>query len=117
MKKVIVLGNDHTNTLGLTQVLGREGFYVIAIVWGERRGLVKASKYCKELFSGQDPQMCIEKILRLPRESEAIPIIAACDDAALALERNMESLQERFLFEHTMGAFSTTGKAGVRSQF
>jgi predicted ATP-grasp superfamily ATP-dependent carboligase len=108
MKKVIILGNDHTNTLGLTQVLGREGFYVIACVWGDKRGLVKASRYCKELYGGANSNVCVDILASFPQETEGekIPIIASCDDAALVLEQNRENLKERFLFEHTQGSYS-----------
>ncbi|MDO4738305.1 MAG: ATP-grasp domain-containing protein [Bacteroidales bacterium] len=105
MKKVIILGNDHTNTLGLTQTLGREGFEVIACVWGEKRGLVKSSKYCKELLPCTSPQDCVKRILKLPQEKNKIPIIASCDDAALILEKNKEVLADRFLFEFTQGDY------------
>lgn len=106
MEKVIILGNDHTNTLGLTQILGREGFYVIAFVWGEKRDLVKSSKYCAELYSAANPQMCVNGIIGLPQENIIIPIIASCDDAALILEKNKDQLADRFLFEFTQSKYT-----------
>ena len=106
MEKVIILGNDHTNTLGLTQTLGREGYYVIACVWGEKRDLVKSSKYCRKLYPAHSPQDCIEELLALPQEKDKTPIIAGCDDAALILERNKDKLADRYLFEFTKGDFS-----------
>lgn len=107
MNKVILLGNDHTNTLGLTQVLGREGYYVIACVWGEKRGLVKASKYCEELYGDANPEACIGIInsLSFINSDKKTPIIACCDDAALALERNRETLKDGFVFEYTSGIY------------
>ncbi len=105
-KKVIVLGNDHTNTLGLTQVLGREGFYVIDVVWGRRRGYVKASRYCKEFYSSHTPEECINLLLTIPFSGVRIPIIASCDDAACVLESHRKKLSDRFLFEHSKGQYS-----------
>lgn len=108
MNKVIILGNDHTNTLGLTQVLGREGYYIITCVWGEKRGLVGASRYCKELYGGANPEACVRIIssLSLENDGKKIPIIASCDDAALTLERNREVLKDRFVFEYTTGSYT-----------
>ena len=106
MEKVIIIGNDHTNTLGLTQTLGRDGFYVIVCVWGEKRDLVKSSKYCRELYSTATPQKSVDIIIELPKEKEKIPIIASCDDAALILEENKESLSNRYIIEFAKGRYS-----------
>ena len=108
MNIVIILGNDHTNTLGLTQVLGRGGYYVIACVWGVKRGLVEASRYCKELYGGSNPEACIGivKSFSLKNDGKKIPIIASCDDAALALERNRKALKDRFVFEYATGLYT-----------
>lgn len=107
MTKIIILGNDHTNTLGLVQTLGREGYYMIACMWGIKTNLVESSKYCNEIYTGKTPQDCIERIIMLPElENCVVPIIAACDDAALILEKNKEKLSGRFLFEHTTSSYS-----------
>lgn len=108
MNKVIILGNDHTNTLGLTQVLGREGYYIIACVWGEKRGLVGASRYCKELYGGLNPEACVRIINSFSSKNDGkkITIIASCDDAALTLERNTQILKDRFVFEYTTGPYT-----------
>ena len=101
MKKVIVLGNDHTNSLGIIQSLGKEGYYMIAFVWGLKTDILRCSKYLKEIHSGKNIDSCIAKILKYNiGEDEKIPIIACCDAAALALERNADKLRERFVFEH-----------------
>ena len=44
MKKVIVLGNDHTNSLGIIQSIGKEGYYMIAFVWGVKTDMLKSSR-------------------------------------------------------------------------
>ena len=101
MKKVIVLGNDHTNSLGIIQSLGKEGYYLIAFVWGVKTDMLRSSRYLKEIHSGNNIDACITKILKYNNgENEIIPIIACCDAAALALERNADKLRERFVFEH-----------------
>lgn len=108
MSKVVILGNDHTNTLGLTQTLGRTGFYVIVLMWGEKTGLVQSSKYCGEIYTASSPHACINLLLKTDhgKDEARIPIIAACDSAALALEDNAKDLEIRFVHEHTQSNYS-----------
>lgn len=101
MKKVIVLGNDHTNSLGIIQSLGKEGYYMIAFVWGVKTDMLRCSRYLKEIHTGKNIEECVAKISKYNHDkAEVIPIIACCDAAALALERNAGILQGRFVFEH-----------------
>lgn len=107
MHKIIILGNDHTNSLGVAQSLGSAGFYVIAAIWGLKTGLVAASRYVKEIISAKSPQQCINKIISdIPNETYPIPIIATCDGAAVTLEDYRKILIPRFVFEYTSGPYS-----------
>lgn len=107
MNNIVVLGNDHTNTLGLIQSLGGLGYSVYAAVWGLKTGIVKSSKYLKDLITGSSPENCIQAIYhRFKNETEKTIILCACDGAAIELERNKDLLQEKFLFEYTCGTYS-----------
>lgn len=107
MTKIIILGNDHTNCLGVAQSMGLAGYNVVAAVWGKKTGLLAKCKYVCEVISGRDAQICIEHISRrFANHSHPIPIIACCDGAAVALEKNKELLGEKFLFEHTRSNYS-----------
>lgn len=101
MKKVIVFGNDHTNSVGIIQSLGKVGFKSIALVWGINRGLVKLSKYTDKVISARDPQSCIDKLLNEPVGESPIPIIACSDTAALTLEKNRNALSSHYVFEYS----------------
>ncbi|MCH3941588.1 MAG: ATP-grasp domain-containing protein [Bacteroidales bacterium] len=102
-KKVIILGNDHTNSLGLVQCLGQSGYTMIAVVWGAKTGFVKASRYASQVYSANNPSACIHIILQnCVDKSSKTPIIACSDDAALALEQNKDLLKENFLFEYAV---------------
>lgn len=102
MNRVIILGNDHTNSLGLVQTLGKSGFQVYAFVWGIKTGFVESSKYATKVIGAQSIQGCIDLMLHEFAESDnIIPIIACCDSAALALEKNKEKLADKFIFEHS----------------
>ncbi len=96
--KVIVLGNDHTNTIGVVQCLGKEGFYVIAVLWGEKTELIKSSNYTKKILSAHTPQECINLILSECVEEKKIPIIPCCDTASSYLINNKDQLSKHFLF-------------------
>lgn len=103
--RVIVLGNDHTNTLGLVQCLGREGYPVSAVVWGAKSGMVASSRYADGVYSASTPQACID-IIRERIGNEEAAIIATCDDAAITLERNRSLLGNNYRFECTQGNWS-----------
>ena len=108
-REVIVLGNDHTNSMGVIQSLGIEGFHVVAFVWGVKTGLLRSSRYTKELYCAKDAQGCIDKMLKVYSNTEClIPIIACCDTAALVLEENASRLPCKFLYESARGAYSLT---------
>lgn len=101
MKQVIVFGNDHTNSVGIIQTLGRVGYNAIGLLFGDKTGYVKSSKYTKRIISGSDPQACVDNLLKQSFESKTkIPIIACCDIAALTLERNSDRLKDQFVFEY-----------------
>lgn len=105
MQTVFVLGNDHTNTLGVVQCLGRDGFSPIAYVWGTKTSLVKSSRYAAAVYSGHNCQACVDLILKNFDNTTVIPIIATCDAAALCLNENKEKLKEYFVFEYSIGPF------------
>lgn len=104
-RQVVVLGNDHTNTTGIVQCLGREGFTVSAFVWGAKSGIVASSKYASQVFSVATPEECVELIYDKYNGKEAV-IVACSDSAAIALERKRELLSEGLRFEHTTGRWS-----------
>jgi predicted ATP-grasp superfamily ATP-dependent carboligase len=100
--KVIILGNDHTNSLGVVQSLGSVGYYTIIFVWGSKSGLIKSSKYTKEVYGCKDVQACIDLMIeKFGNNSTKLPVIACCDNAALALEKNNKRLKETFLYEYS----------------
>lgn len=99
---IIILGHDHTNSLGIVQSLGSLGYYMVAFVWGNKSGLLKSSRYIKEIYGCKDVQSSVDMIAEnFGNAGKQIPIIACCDDAALALERNKEKLKDSFLHEYS----------------
>lgn len=102
MNKVIVFGNDHTNSVGVIQSLGLAGIKSIGLLFGVKTRLTVSSKFTERVITGSDAQNCIDKLLGIDFNTKTpIPIIATCDMAALTLERNKEKLNDRFVFEHS----------------
>lgn len=100
-KTIIIFGNDHTNSVGVIQSLGKVGYRIVALLFGDKTGYVNASKYTTQIISGSSPQDCLNKLMALDFPTDAkIPILPTCDIAAITLEQNNEELNNRFLFEH-----------------
>ena len=99
---VIVFGNDHTNCVGVVQSLSKAGFHSIGLLFGEETGLVKSSRYVERIITGGTPQKCIDNLLSSSLQNVGrIPIIACCDSAALALEKNKSVLADYYVFEYS----------------
>lgn len=103
----VVLGNDHTNSVGVIQALGLAGYDVYAYVWGRNNGFVKACRFTKEIVSGKDAEACVLKLEdSFSQDNGPIPVIACCDTAALLLESHKDRLRNRFVFEYVKGKYS-----------
>ena len=107
MNKAIVLGNDHTNSIGLIHSLGRCGIYTIVVVWGRKTGMVPSSKYVSEFYSAATPQACMELIInRFTQTKDKFVVFPGCDGAAVVLEEYREKLSSNFLFQHVKGRYT-----------
>lgn len=92
-------GNDHTNTVGVIQSLGKVGYRSIGLLFGNKSNIVISSRYVEKIITAPSPQECIERLLTdVSAKENKIPIIACCDIAALTLERNYCRLKDLFLF-------------------
>lgn len=101
--QVIALGNDHTNTLGVVQNLGRAGHPCHAYMWGVRKNVVKSSRNIasyKYFNNVNDAINGIEDDFKKCREK--VIIIACCDDAAQTLDIKKDELNKwGFLFQQS----------------
>lgn len=100
MNKVIVLGFDHTNSLGVAQALGIQGIDVYTVVMPGyfSEGVVSKSSFVKAVIYSENDTKCLENILSLYTQGARV-IIPACDDAARFLDRHRNELSG-FLFEN-----------------
>ncbi len=100
----VVFGNDHKNPLGAIQSLGQMGIYSDAVCWGARTGLVKSSRFTKNIYYGDRAEDCIQLLLRdvANNHKGEIGVITPCsDEAAVTLEKNKQLLLGLFVFEHS----------------
>ncbi len=107
MKKAIILGNDHTNSLGVVQSLAERGWTVDAYVWGVKNGFLTRSKYINMIYSSSSAESCIDLIIGNTAEIyEVIPVVPCCDTAALVLERRREEIPKNIVFGHIDGKYT-----------
>lgn len=106
-KKVIVLGSDHYNAIGVVQCLGQEGVYIILVLSGKsKHPLISRSKYVRELYQTDNYEDGIDLIVSKLVQDEPTVIIPCGDEAALLLENNRQRLKDHFLFQHVIGDYS-----------
>lgn len=106
MKKVIVIGHDAVNALGLIQSLGREGLYVVAVIIGKTSSLIKSSKYVKEMYFVNRLQEIPQFLIDNFNAENKIPVFPAGDGVALILDQNFSRLNANFCFEHANGDYT-----------
>lgn len=106
MKKVIVIGHDAVNALGLIQSLGRENLYVIAVIIGDTSSLIKSSKYVQEIYFLDELQELSQYLIDNFASDDKIPLFPAGDGVALTLDQNYAKLHSYFYYEHAVGDYS-----------
>lgn len=97
--RVFILGNDHTNTVGVVQSFGEVGIRPICCLWGHITGIVKASKYTDSIISAKSSEECVKKIVDTYSNTGGI-IIPCSDEATYQLYKNKSLLQNNnYCFE------------------
>lgn len=84
-RKVIIIGNDHINTLGVIRSLGKKGIqsYLFIIKEKELQTIIR-SKYIKKYWICNDEYEAVSKILYFFKDDKSQPIIIPTSDAAVA---------------------------------
>lgn len=94
--KVLVVGGDHQNTLGIIEALGQKGVHSHVIILGHNQNsFVLKSKYVEKGWICEDEDSVVSCILSSfkPEEKKAV-VIACCDDAANILDAHHEQLNQ-----------------------
>ncbi len=94
--KVLVIGGDHQNTLGVIEALGQKGVRSYVIILGQvRNSFVLKSKFVEKGWICENEDALVSSILDnfKPEKKKAVAI-ACCDDAANILDAHYEQLDQ-----------------------
>ena len=98
MNKVIVIGGDHHNTLGVIRGLGERGIYPdLVLVGQEKRTFVDASKYIRRVFRVDQDADAVQLLIAQYGHEEEKPVVICCSDASSgAMDENLDVLRPNF---------------------
>lgn len=98
MNKVIVIGGDHHNTLGVIRGLGERGLYPEVILASlSTMTYVDASKYVSKVIKIKDESEVLEILISQYGKEKETPIVICCNDKFSGIiDENYESLKGWF---------------------
>ena len=96
--KVVVIGSNHQNPLGVIEAFGRKGIKTYAIILSKLcKSFVLESKYVAQGWICLTDESAIEYMLQNFTDSKNKTVVFACsDDAASLLDRNYNKLKNYF---------------------
>ncbi|WP_042271169.1 hypothetical protein [[Clostridium] dakarense] len=95
--KVIVIGGDHYNTLGVIRSLGEKGIKTYLIIMGEN-SYVSKSKYVSKTWLSNNDNEIIKILLNEFNNDENKPIIITTSDSAVKLiDNNLNELKDKYI--------------------
>lgn len=100
--KVIVIGGDHHNTLGVIRALGTRGIKPVVVILSEDEiPYVSCSRYIHHCLRISDLNELVPCLLNLATTNEEKPVIICCHDAMSSeLDKNSKALDGHFFFPH-----------------
>lgn len=96
---VVIIGNDHHNTLGLIRSIGCKNIPIYLIVLTQKKkAFITKSKYITEYYLSRDEDECLKQIKMLKDyfKSKSL-ILTSCDSAALFVDKNKDFLKKHFI--------------------
>ncbi len=99
---VVVVGENHSNTLNVIRSLGRNGFSVTLLLVSEKNSFVSYSKYItkEKAFSSIDSIVTV--LLDLQFECK-VPVFTCSDRCALEIDRHFDELSSRYYIQSCEG--------------
>lgn len=98
--KVILIGGNHHNGLGLARSFGVNGIKPYGVIVGEgaEHGFVRKSKYWAKTWAIKSDDEIVEFLLNaFQNEKEKLVVIPYSDGAAEEIDLNLDRLKEHFL--------------------
>lgn len=97
MNKIIVIGGNHHNTLGVIRSLGRKGIHPIVIIEAtDNKPFVGKSKYISEIYVVSTGKQVIELLYHLQNDMKAI-LIACSDEISSLLDLHRNELVDKYI--------------------
>lgn len=105
MQKVIIVGGDHHNTLGLVRAFGMKGYNVVLfVIAANHKSFVAHSKYVNECHVVDDESKVLDILLSETNNHECrIPIITASDQSAELLDNYYNELSDHYIIANCGG--------------
>lgn len=102
MNSVVIMGLDHSNTLGVIRSLGENGIKPYVYIISEKKSIsVKHSKYCyKTVICKDEEEAIFTMIQEFDTSKEKIVVIPTSDRAASILDSNYERLSKKFILHN-----------------
>ena len=106
--KVVIIGGDHHNTLGLVRSYGVKGIKPDVILIGPIvDGFVMKSKYVGQGFRVQSPQEAVDSLINHYGDYDgAVVVQTSSDEAGAALDGVIEKIPCHFKIPNAMGRLS-----------
>lgn len=98
MNKVIVIGGDHHNTLGVIRSLGEKGILSdLILVTSSRMTFVDASKYITRQWKISSDDEIVNTLLTHYRDEDEKPVVVCCSDSSSGvIDENLDLLMPHF---------------------
>lgn len=94
--RVIVVGNNHHNTLGVLRSLGERGIKPELIITDDTLKFVTTCKYVGSIYTIHKAEEVV-LILQSLKQSGAMPIVICCDDKSIAeIDKHYDELSKYF---------------------
>ncbi len=106
--KIVIIGGDHHNTLGLVRSYGIKGIKADVILIGPTvDGFVLKSKYVGEGFRVQSPQEAVDCLINHYGNDDGIVVVqTSSDEAGAALDDAIEIIPSRIKIPNAKGRLS-----------
>lgn len=112
----IIFGQEHYNPLGIVRSLGEEGIRPVGVIIKNKKKILSASKYFKELYMVESVEEGYKLILKLYnnkdciRDGKKIFILTSDDTITSYLDNNYDKIKDKFYFYNA-------GKSGRISKY
>lgn len=109
--KVVIVGGNHFNILGVVRSFGRMGIRPYGVLTGAARKYVTRSRYWQEVYPVQDDALIEPLFEKFLNETHKPVVIPCLDKQAAQVDLNYDRLKERFILPSINGAQGEIVKA------